>query len=151
MTQRTPTYQSNQFVYKFSRVPAGWTAMGLLSGHSGELPYLFNATAGMVSNYSLNLVLLPNGTKPPIGDLNGNGITGTAGDAADVFTSMQWGADDVTIVNTTMTMWTNFAKTGNPSLATLAWPAYTTANDTFMEIGPTPTATVRTGLAAAVQ
>jgi len=151
MTQRTPTYQSNQFVYKFSRVPDGWAAMGLLSGHGGELPYLFNSTGGMVSNYSLNLVLLPNGAKPPIGDLNGNGITGTAGDAADVFTSMQWGADDVTIVNTTMTMWTNFAKTGNPSLAGQAWPAYTMANDTFMEIGPTPTATVRTGLAAAVQ
>ena len=151
MTQRTPTYQSNQFVYKFSRVPDGWAAMGLLSGHGGELPYLFNSTGGMVSNYSLNLVLLPNGTKPPIGDLNGNGITGTAGDAADVFTSMQWGADDVTIVNTTMTMWTNFAKTGNPSLTGLAWPAYTMANDSFMEIGPTPTATVRTGLAAAVQ
>jgi para-nitrobenzyl esterase len=151
LAQIAPTYQPSQFVYKFSRVPDGWAAMGLLSGHGGELPYLFNSTAGMVSNYSLNLVLLPNGSKPPIGDLNGNGITGTAGDAVDVFTSMQWGADDVSTVNTTMTMWANFAKTGNPSLTGLAWPAYTPANDTFMEIGPTPSATVRTGLAAAVQ
>jgi para-nitrobenzyl esterase len=151
MAQRTPTYQSSQYVYKFSRVPDGWSAMGLLSGHGGELPYLFNSTAGMVSNYSLDLVRLPDGSKPPIGDLNGNGVTGTAGDAADVYTSMQWGAGDVTTVNTTMTMWTNFAKTGNPSLTNLAWPAYTIANDSFMEIGPTPSATVRTGLAAAVQ
>ncbi|MCR5883776.1 carboxylesterase family protein [Rhizobacter sp. J219] len=151
LTQRTPTYQSPQYVYKFSRVPDGWSAMGLLSAHGGELPYLFNFPMGHVSNYSLNLVLLPNGTKPPIGDLNGNGITGTAGDSADVYTSMQWGAGDVTTVDTLMTMWANFARTGNPSTTGLAWPAYTVANDTFVEIGPTPSATVRTGLAAAVQ
>jgi para-nitrobenzyl esterase len=151
LTQRTPTYHSPQYVYKFSRVPDGWSAMGLLSAHGGELPYLFNFPMGHVSNYSLNLVLLPNGTKPPIGDLNGNGITGTAGDSADVYTSMQWGAGDVTTVDTLMTMWANFARTGNPSTTGLAWPAYTVANDSFVEIGPTPSATVRTGLAAAVQ
>ncbi|MBL0730072.1 carboxylesterase/lipase family protein [Piscinibacter sp. HJYY11] len=151
LTQRTPTYQSPQYVYKFSRVPDGWAAMGLLSAHGGELPYLFNFPMGHVSNYSLNLVLLPNGTRPPIGDLNGNGITGTAGDSADVYASMQWGADDVTTVDLLMTMWTNFARTGNPSAGGVSWPAYTVANDTFVEVGPTPTATVRTGLAAAVQ
>jgi para-nitrobenzyl esterase len=151
MTQRTPTYQSNQYVYKFSRVPDGWAALGLASGHGGEIPYLFNFPMGHVSNYSLNLVLLADGTKPPIGDLNGNGITGTAGDTADIYASMQWGAADVSTVDTTMTLWTNFAKTGNPSTTTLTWPAYTVANDTFVEIGPTPDVTVRTGLAAAVQ
>ncbi|MGY4827785.1 carboxylesterase/lipase family protein [Sphaerotilaceae bacterium SBD11-9] len=151
MTQRTPSYQSPQYVYKFSRVPDGWTALGLLSGHGGELPYLFNFAMGNVSNYSLNLVLLPNGTKPPIGDLNGNGVTGTAGDAADVYASMQWGAADVSTADLLMTMWTNFAKTGNPSTTSVNWPAYTVANDSFIEVGPTPTATVRTGLAAAVQ
>lgn len=151
LAQRTPTYQSNQYVYKFSRVPDGWAAMGLASAHGGELPYLFNFPLGHVSNYSLNLVLLPDGTKPPIGDLNGNGITGTAGDTADVYASMQWGAADVTTVDLLMTMWTNFAKTSDPSAAGVAWPAYTLANDTLVEIGPTPDATVRTGLAAAVQ
>ncbi|HET7793390.1 MAG TPA: carboxylesterase family protein [Rhizobacter sp.] len=151
MTQRTPSYQSPQYVYKFSRVPDGWAAMGLLSGHGGELPYLFNFAMGNVSNYSLNLVLLPNGTKPPIGDLNGNGVTGTAGDAADVYASMQWGAADLATADLLMTLWTNFAKTGNPSTASLTWPAYTVANDSFVEVGPAPAATVRTGLAAAVQ
>jgi para-nitrobenzyl esterase len=151
LAQRTPTYQSPQYVYKFSRVPAGWSAMGLASAHGGELPYLFNFPMGHVSNYSLNLVLLPDGTKPPIGDLNGNGVTGTAGDAADVYASMQWGADDVSTVDTLMTLWANFARTGNPSTTGLAWPAYTVANDTFVEVGPTATPAVRTGLAAAVQ
>ncbi|MEY4564253.1 MAG: hypothetical protein RLZZ618_3530 [Pseudomonadota bacterium] len=149
MTQRTPTYLSNQFVYKFSRVPDGWSAMGLLSGHGGEVPYLFNFTAGMVSNYSLNLVLTPAGTKPPIGDLNGNGITGTAGDAADVFTSMGWGAADVATVDTVLSMWTNFAKTGNPSTTGVTWPAFTLSSDTYMEIGPGATPSTKTGLATA--
>jgi para-nitrobenzyl esterase len=125
--------------------------MGLASAHGGELPYLFNFPLGHVSNYSLNLVLLPDGTKPPIGDLNGNGITGTAGDAADVYASMQWGSADVATVDLLMTMWTQFAKTSDPSAGGVAWPAYTLANDTFVEIGPTPDATVRTGLAAALQ
>jgi len=123
--------------------------MGLLSGHGGEVPYLFNFTAGMVSNYSLNLVLTPAGTKPPIGDLNGNGITGTAGDAADVFTSMGWGAADVATVDTVLSMWTNFAKTGNPSTTGVTWPAFTLSNDTYMEIGPGATASTKTGLATA--
>ncbi len=151
MQQRTPTYNSNQYVYKFSRVPDGWSAMGLLSAHGGELPYLFNFPMGHVSNYSLNLVLLPDGTKPPIGDLNGNGVSGTAGDPADVYASMQWGATDLSVVDTTMTLWTNFARTGNPSTATLTWPAYTIANDTYVEIGPGAAVTVNTGLDAAVQ
>jgi para-nitrobenzyl esterase len=151
MAQRTPTYQSPQYVYKFSRVPDGWTAMGLASAHGGELPYLFNFPMGHVSNYSLGLVLLPNNTRPPIPDLNGNGVTGTLGDAADVYASMQWGADDVSTVNTLMAMWANFARTGNPSVTGLTWPAYTIANDTFVEIGPTTIPALRTGLVAAVE
>lgn len=34
-----------------------------------------------------------------------------------------------------MTVWTNFAKTGNPSTNTLDWPAYSTDNDQYMEFG----------------
>ncbi len=149
MTQRTPTYKSNQFVYKFSRVPDGFAAMGLLSGHGGEVPYLFNYPLGMVSNYSLGLVLTPEGTKPLIGDLNGNGVTGTAGDAADVYASMQWGAGDVATAQNVMAAWSQFAKTGNPSTPAFNWPAYTLANDTYVEFGPAPTTAVRTGLAKA--
>jgi para-nitrobenzyl esterase len=149
MAQRTPTYKSNQYVYRFSRVPDGWAAMGLLSAHGGEVPYLFNYPMGMVSNYSLNLVLRPDGTKPPIGDLNGNGVTGTAGDAADVYASMGWGAADTATVDSVLTMWTQFARTGNPSTPALAWPAYTLQSDAFVEIGPGAQPTVRTGLQTA--
>ncbi len=149
MTQRTPYYNSNQFVYRFDRLPDGWVDLGLLSVHGFELPYLFNYPLSLVQNYKLGIVVKPDGTKPPIADLNGNGITGTAGDEEDIYASMRWSAVDDAVSETMMTMWTNFAKTGNPSITGLAWPAYTLANDTYMDISPTPT--VKTGLATAYQ
>ena len=148
MKQRTPTYRSSQFVYKFSRVPDGWSRLGLLSGHGGEVPYLFGYPAGMVNNYTLNLVLTPAGTKPPIADLNGNGTTGTDGDAADIYASMAWGAADEAVADTLQTLWTQFAKSGNPSTPTLAWPAYDLTNDAYLEIGPV-SAEVESGLGSA--
>ncbi|MEH6564809.1 MAG: carboxylesterase family protein [Halopseudomonas sp.] len=151
LEQRTEQYQSEQFIYKFSRVPPGWSEKGLASCHGCELPYLFNYPAGMVQNYLLGLVLTPEGTRPVIGDLNNNGVTGSQGDAADVFASMRYGATDMAIAEQTMTMWTNFAKTGNPSTEAVSWPAYTLANDTFVEIGPGAEVTVETGLAESIQ
>ena len=148
MAQRTPYYTSNQYVYDFRRVPSGWEEMGLLSGHGGELPYLFNYPMGHMSNYTLGLVLTPLGTRPPIGALNSNGITGTAGDTEDIYTSMAYGTADEAFTNTMMTIWTSFAKNGTPNITGLAWPAYTLANDTYVEIGPTTTS-VKTGVSTA--
>ncbi|HAJ44220.1 MAG TPA: hypothetical protein DCM00_16500, partial [Alcanivorax sp.] len=73
LTQRSQDYQSDQYVYKFTRVPDGWEEMGLQSCHGCELPYLFNHPSGLVQNFLLGLVLTPEGTRPAIGDLNGNG------------------------------------------------------------------------------
>ncbi len=151
LDQRTGDYGSEQFVYVFSRVPDGWDALGLKSCHGCELPYLFNHPTGMVQNYLLGLVLTPEGARPEIGDLNGNGRTGTEGDAADIYASMGYGAEDVAISELTMTFWSNFAKTGDPSTSDLSWPAYTLFNDSFMHIGPGSTATVETGLKAALE
>lgn len=151
LEQRSAQYQSEQFIYKFSQVPPGWSAMGLASCHGCELPYLFNYPAGMVQNYLLGLVLTPEGKRPPIGDLNGNGVSGSQGDAADVFASMQYGATDAAVAEQTMTMWTNFAKTGSPSTDEFDWPAFTLANDTFVEIGPAGETTVETGLAESIR
>ena len=149
MSQRTPTYRSPQYVYRFSRVPAGWTRLGLLSGHSGELPYLFGYKQGIATNYGMGLTLTPDGKRPLIGDLNGNGVSGTAGDEADVLTAMQWGPADDAIADQTMTFWSNFAKHGRPSTSVLEWPAYTLPGDAFVEIGPAESSSVRTGLATA--
>lgn len=151
LNQRSEHYQSNQYVYVFSRVPNGWRDMGLESCHGCELPYLFNHPVGMVQNFQLGLVLTPEGTRPQVPDLNGNGVTGSEGDISDVFASMQWGPDDDAITDLTMTMWTNFAKTGDPSTETFTWPTYTIFNDTFVEIGPDTSATVETGLAETIK
>ncbi|WP_193072560.1 carboxylesterase/lipase family protein [Pseudomonas sp. FME51] len=151
LEQRSDAYRSDQYIYKFSRVPDGWAEMGLESCHGCELPYLFNHPAGMVQNFQLGLVTTPEGGRPPIGDLNGNGVSGSQGDVADVYASMAWGSKDAAIGEQMMLMWTNFAKTGNPSTESLEWPAYTLANDTFVDVGPETETTVETGLADAVR
>ena len=150
LTQRSQDYQSDQYVYKFTRVPDGWEEMGLQSCHGCELPYLFNHPSGLVQNFLLGLVLTPEGTRPAIGDLNGNGVTGSDGDPQDIFLSMQYGADDATVSELMMTMWTNFAKTGDPSPSSLQWPAYTEANDTYLEVRQDTEASVETGVEAAM-
>ncbi|MET0340267.1 MAG: carboxylesterase family protein [Polyangiales bacterium] len=137
------------YLYKFSRVPAGWTKLGLLSGHGGELPYLFNYPPMYASNYLLDLVLDPaTGKRPEIGDLDRDGVTGTTGDLDDVYASMGWDEEDGRVADTLLTVWTHFAKTGNPSTPTLAFPAYTPASDQYVEFGQTRTE-VKAGLATA--
>ncbi|MBI5550625.1 MAG: carboxylesterase family protein, partial [Desulfobacterales bacterium] len=107
---------------------------------------LFNYPGTFISNYLFNLVLDPaTGRRPAIGDLNGNGVTGTAGDTADIYASMGWSAADTAMAQTTMTIWTNFAKTGDPSIPGVDWPAYTTENDAYVEIGA-DALTVKSGL-----
>ncbi|RFA30990.1 hypothetical protein CAI21_03175 [Alkalilimnicola ehrlichii] len=133
-------YQSNQYVYLFSRVPDGWSELGLKSCHGCELPYLFNHPAGMIQNYQLGLVTTPEGDRPDLGS-----------DAGAIYASMEWGADDAAITDLTMSMWTNFAKTGDPSTGSFNWPTFTVFNDTFIEIGPGAEPTVETGLEDAVQ
>lgn len=141
--------RSNLYVYKFSTVPAGWATKGLLSGHGGELPYLFGYPPMFVNNYEFNLVLDAAGKKPELGDLDMDGVSGTMGDDDDVLTSLAWSPQDTAITQTLMTVWTNFAKTANPSTDGLSWTPYTAANDTYVEFGPADTIAVKTGLAAA--
>jgi para-nitrobenzyl esterase len=142
--------RTNTYVYMFNRVPAGWADKGILAYHGSELLYVFNYPLSAVSHYLLGLVIDPaTGVKMVIGDLNGNGVTGSAGDTADVIASEGWSAADTAVADTMMTIWTNFAKTGNPSTTTFTWPAYTAANDTYAELGTTPAA--KTGLATAFQ
>lgn len=151
MAQRSATYESPQYLYKFSQVPDGWVQMGLQSCHGCELPYLFNHPSGMVQNFQLGLVTTPAGSRPVIGDLNGNGVSGSRGDAEDVFLSMEWGAEDDAIADQMMQIWTNFARDSSPDTETLDWPEYTLDNDTFVEIGPQGAITIETGLEEAMQ
>jgi para-nitrobenzyl esterase len=131
------------FACLFSQVPAGWKAMGLLTYHGGELAYVFNAPESVVAHFQLNLVLDPATGKPlVIGDLNGNGVTGSAGDTADIYASAGFDATDTGVIDTAMTFWTNFAKTGDPSTDAFAWPVYTKASDAYVELGSSPAAKI---------
>lgn len=140
--------KSDMFVYKFGRVPMGWADRGVSCGHGGELPYQFNYPPMFVENYRLNLVADAAGMKPEIGDLDGDGVTGTDGDADDVLADMGWNDDDDKFADILMTVSTTFAKTGKPSAADLDWPAYTNDNDTYVEFGQSKVE-VKTGLAEA--
>jgi para-nitrobenzyl esterase len=147
MPFRSTHSKANLYVYKISRVPPDWAKSGLLCGHGGELPYLFNYPEMFADNYDLGLVLDPTtGAKFEVGDLNGNGITGSDGDKEDIITSAGWDSDDSAIAEKLMTVWSNFAKTGDPSTTDLTWPAYTAENDTYVEIGPEAAMVVKTGL-----
>lgn len=130
----------------FSHMPAGWRSRGVTTYHGGELTYVFNAPESVISHFQLSLVLDPaTNARLVIGDLNGNGVTGTGGDSADVFASAGFDALDKTVIDSTMNIWTQFAKTGNPSVTGLVnWPAYTPSNDTYVDLGATPL--VKSGL-----
>ncbi|MCX7982043.1 MAG: carboxylesterase family protein [Syntrophales bacterium] len=135
----TPSYP-----YVFTKVPEGW-ASKIGAYHGCELLYVFNYPRSLIVHYLFNLVTDPATGQPlAIGDLNGDGKTGSQGDTADIFASAGWGVSDDAMAETMMTIWTNFARTGNPSTSTFTWPAYTSSNDSYAELGKT--LSVKTGL-----
>ncbi|MBP77281.1 MAG: hypothetical protein CMK85_12975, partial [Pseudomonadales bacterium] len=97
----------------FDQPVAGWRARGMQAYHAAELAYLFNKLDSVVTHYQLGLVLDPaTGSSLVIGDLNGNGVSGSRGDPADIMASAGFDATDEEVVDRMMTIWTNFAKTG---------------------------------------
>jgi para-nitrobenzyl esterase len=144
----TDDSSQNHYACLFSKVPSGWEAQGLLTYHGGELTYVHNYPESVIAHYQLGLVIDPaTGKSLVIGDLNGNGVTGSAGDTADILASAGWSSEDAAVADTTLTLWSNFAKTGDPSIAgVLAWTPYTTANDIYLELGKT--LELKTGLSS---
>jgi para-nitrobenzyl esterase len=148
MPWRVMFNKAPQYVYKFSKVPSGWAAQGVLSYHGGELTYVFNYPASLATHFMLNLVLDPaTNMRVAVADLNGDGVSGSMGDIKDVLASANFGAEDSAVADSVMSMWTNFAKAGDPSTGTFAWMPYTAASDAYAEIAATPT--MKTGLMAA--
>ena len=138
----------NYYACVFSKVPAGWEAQGILAYHCDELTYVFNDPNSVIEHYLLNTVIDPaTGKSLVIGDLNGNGRSGSEGDIGDIIASAGWNDEDAAVADTTMTIWTNFARTGDPSIDNFTWPAYTRENDTYVELGKT--LAVKTGLSDA--
>ncbi|MDM0090521.1 MULTISPECIES: carboxylesterase family protein [unclassified Variovorax] len=137
---------SKHYAALFSQVPGGWRARGVKTNHAGELPYVFNAPDSVVTHYLLDLVTDPaTGSKLAIGDLNGNGVTGSAGDTEDILTSAGFDGVDAQAIENSLAIWTQFARSGSPSVAGLVdWPAYVPSTDIYVELGASPI--VRSGL-----
>jgi len=111
------TASSRTFVYSFSHLPTGWRSMDCVAFHGVELPYVFG--------------YVPDGLRVPtvLFLANRSGCRST-----------QPGPDekDQLVADHTMTMWAQFAKTGDPSVEGLvSWPAYTEGTDQYLDIGTT--------------
>ncbi len=129
----------------FDHAPSGWQNQGVLSYHGCELTYVFNFPQSAVVHFQLGLVLDPaTGSSLIVGDLDGDGLSGSLGDTDDIFASMNFNEIDEQVADTTMTMWTNFAKTGYPGTDDYLWPTYTSENDAYLRLKEFPV--VETGL-----
>lgn len=134
-----PLSDAPHYAVLFSHQPAGWKARGVEAYHAAELAYLFNAPESVITHYLLGLVIDPaTGSSLVIGDLNGNGVSGSRGDPDDIFTSAGFDATDEQVIDRMMTIWTNFARTGDPSIpGELDFPEYTAQTETYVELSDT--------------
>ncbi|WP_172830125.1 carboxylesterase/lipase family protein [Halopseudomonas salegens] len=131
-----PLSEANHYAVHFSHQPAGWKARGVEAYHAAELAYLFNMPSSVVTHYLLGLVIDPATDESlVIGDLNGNGVTGSQGDPGDIFASAGFDSTDEEVIDRIMTIWTNFAKTGDPSIpGELDFPVYDAAIQRYVEL-----------------
>lgn len=145
-----PLNSEPMYATLFSHQPAGWKAQGVEAYHAAELAYVFNMPRSVITHYQLGLVIDPaTGESLEIGDLNGNGVSGSAGDPADIFASAGFDETDEQVIDRMLTIWTNFAKTGNPDMAGVVdYPVYDAATQSYVEIGAE--AQVKSGLADAL-
>ncbi|QIB52106.1 carboxylesterase/lipase family protein [Pseudomonas sp. OIL-1] len=126
-----PTYAT-----LFAHQPAGWKARGVDAYHGAELAYMFNMPESVITHYLLGLVIDPaTGESLVIEDLNGNGVPGSAGDPADVFASAGFNETDEQVIERMLLIWTNFAKTGDPSIpGEIDYPEYEAQTQQYVEL-----------------
>jgi para-nitrobenzyl esterase len=106
---------SQAYVYNFTHLPAGWREPGCYAFHGLELPYVFGHMEGV--NGETIIYLGSRASCNPMKDP----------EVSD---------EDRLVAKNAMALWTQFAKTGNPSVSGLVeWPAYTAENDSYLAIG----------------
>lgn len=109
------------WVYNFTQLPKGWREeKGCVAFHGLELTYVFGAVPlGLSSPTTLFLA-------------GGGGCSNKTPAHDEIDTKV---ADDAA------TVWAQFARAGNPSVAGLIdWPAYTEQNNNYLDIGAPLTA-----------
>jgi para-nitrobenzyl esterase len=109
-------FQSNVYAYLFTYVPAQWKAEGVKAFHGIEVPYVFGYLEGLHAF-----------------------VTWSLARAAGAKTRyIPFTESDYWMAEAMMSMWTQFAKTGDPSVEGLAtWPSYDKNTDLYIEIGET--------------
>jgi para-nitrobenzyl esterase len=109
------TVTSKAYVYNFTHLPAGWRDAGCYAFHGLELAYVFGHMEG-VNGPTMIYLGSRMGCMP----------------MKDPMVS----DEDRTVAKNMMTIWKQFATTGNPSVRGLVdWPAFTKDNDTYLSIG----------------
>ena len=119
------------YIYAFDHVPAGWKKDGVFSAHAMEIPYVFGRWDDSGSSWAAYVL----------------GYARRVGAKSD-----DPGTTDVdrSISEMMMKMWTNFARTGNPSIpGVVDWPAWDEAKDQYLYITESPE--VRSGFSKIAQ
>jgi hypothetical protein len=118
------------YAYVFDHVPAGWRKDGAVATHAMELPYVFGDWDRKGSLWTLLFAWAkPSGAKSP-----DPGFTGADRQVSELM----------------MTIWANFARTGNPSIpGVVDWPAWDEATDQYLYITEKPE--VRSGFSKVAQ
>lgn len=127
LANRMSAIEPNTYVYVFKHVPANWRVQPKCAAFHGlELPYVFGYVPEGLGASIIALFATP------------SYCLGTPG----------YDVSDYAVADSAVKMWAQFAKTGNPSVTgMISWPAYTQANDTYLEIADP--LSVKTGVAAA--
>ncbi len=98
----------------FTQVPSNWKEDGVIANHGLEVPYVFGALEVMKASVFFNIFEKPSGAVQ-----QDPGLT----------------EDDEKVADAMMTMWVQFAKTGDPSVEGLIdWPTWDTGGDQYLDI-----------------
>jgi len=105
---------NNAYAALFSQVPSIWKQEGVLAFHGLELPYVFGMLAVVPHPIFYETFAQPSGAQS-----QDPGLT----------------EEDEQVSEAMMTMWAQFAKTGDPSVEGLTdWPAWDPTNDQYLDI-----------------
>jgi para-nitrobenzyl esterase len=105
---------NNAYAALFSQVPSTWKEEGVLAFHGLELPYVFGLVAVVAHPIFYETFAQPSGAQQ-----EDPGLT----------------EDDEQVSEAMMSMWVQFAKTGDPSVEGLIdWPAWNPTDDQYLDI-----------------
>ena len=110
---------AESFACVFGLVPNGWRKLGGTTGHGNELPYVFGFL-DLPWAWGEMRIGSAFGEKRPDGVTVNAGVTN----------------EDIQDADEVMTIWTQFMKTGNPSVKDLMdWPVWNSGGDKYADIG----------------